>query len=87
MVIELVDDDMGERRWYPTLVSMGDGRAVASSGIAAPNEAFHPATHPAAQCSRNGARGYGAVLPPSVSTKQVPRPGSLLTSMAPPSTR
>ncbi|MFI5892001.1 galactose oxidase-like domain-containing protein [Actinoplanes sp. NPDC051513] len=35
-------DDMDEHRWYPTLVSMGDGRAVASSGISAPNEVFHP---------------------------------------------
>jgi hypothetical protein len=37
-------DDMEEHRWYPTLVTMGDGRAVASSGISAPNEVFHPST-------------------------------------------
>ncbi|WP_328473230.1 DUF1929 domain-containing protein [Actinoplanes sp. NBC_00393] len=35
-------DDMDAHRWYPTLVTMGDGRAVASSGITAPNEVFHP---------------------------------------------
>ncbi|WP_161988701.1 galactose oxidase-like domain-containing protein [Pedococcus bigeumensis] len=36
-------DDMDAHRWYPTLVTMGDGRAVVSSGIQAPNEVFDPA--------------------------------------------
>lgn len=36
-------DDMDAHRWYPTLVTMGDGRAVVSSGITAPNEVFDPA--------------------------------------------
>ena len=36
-------DDMDAQRWYPTLVSLGDGRAVVSSGIEAPNEIFDPA--------------------------------------------
>ncbi len=36
-------DDMDAHRWYPTLVTTGDGRAVVSSGIQAPNEVFDPA--------------------------------------------
>jgi plastocyanin len=36
-------DDMDAHRWYPTLVTLGDGRAVVSSGIAAANELFDPA--------------------------------------------
>ena len=35
-------DDMDAHRWYPTLVTMGEGRAVVSSGIQAPNEVFDP---------------------------------------------
>jgi plastocyanin len=35
-------DDMDAHRWYPTLVTMGDGRAVVVSGIDAPNEIFDP---------------------------------------------
>ena len=32
--------NMAQHRWYPTLVTMGDGRSVVSSGITAPNEVF-----------------------------------------------
>ncbi len=36
-------DDMDAHRWYPTLVTMGDGRAVVGSGNQVPNEVFDPA--------------------------------------------
>ncbi len=34
---------MSAGRWYPTLVTLGDGRAIAVSGIQAPSEIFTPA--------------------------------------------
>jgi hypothetical protein len=34
--------DMQFGRWYPTLTTLGDGRAIAVSGISQPNEIFAP---------------------------------------------
>jgi plastocyanin len=36
--------DMASGRWYPTLITLGDGRALAVSGISAANEIYSPAT-------------------------------------------
>jgi hypothetical protein len=37
--------DMAAGRWYPSVVTLGDGRAVAASGAQAANEAYAPATN------------------------------------------
>jgi len=36
--------DMAFERWYPTLVTLGDGRAIAVSGISAASEIYAPMT-------------------------------------------
>ena len=36
--------DMRHGRWYPSLVTLGDGRAIAVSGIAEPSEIYSPMT-------------------------------------------